>query len=93
MCYLSVMNLFLIWFFRPPEFSGNYSCSHIVAKQEELGERNVEFGLTSIFVHTSKVFWTYWEILRYGAHGFTSPPKKSVLWIFILKNPSSSAGF
>jgi hypothetical protein len=32
----------------------SYQQSHLVAKQEEPGEGNDEFGLQSIFVHTSK---------------------------------------
>jgi hypothetical protein len=38
---------------RPPELCSNPNSSHLAAKQEELGEEN-EFGLQSIFVHTSK---------------------------------------
>jgi hypothetical protein len=39
----------------PPGLSGNSSSSHLVAKQEELGEGSGEFGLT--LVHTSKGFF------------------------------------
>jgi hypothetical protein len=38
----------------PPEFFGNPTSSHLVVNQEKLGEGNYEFGLQSIFVHTSK---------------------------------------
>jgi hypothetical protein len=31
--------------------------------------------------------------LRQGTDGFTSPPKKGMLWIFRLKNPTVSARF
>jgi hypothetical protein len=30
---------------RPPELSGNHASSHLVARQEEPGEGNYEFGL------------------------------------------------
>jgi hypothetical protein len=34
------------------------------------------------------------KILQDGTHGFTSPPKEVMLWIFVaLKKPLSSAGF
>jgi hypothetical protein len=38
----------------PPELSGNLTSSHLIAKQEELGEGNDEFGLKNIFLRTSK---------------------------------------
>jgi hypothetical protein len=78
---------------RPPELSSNYTNSHLVANQEELGEENYEFSLRSIFVHTSKGFLTCRKMLR-GASGFISPLTEGVLLIFIaLKNPSPQPGF
>jgi hypothetical protein len=66
--------------------------SHLVANQEELGEEDDEFNLRSIFAHTLK-FFTHCKILRHGASGVISPPKKGVLRIFIaLKNPSPRQG-
>jgi hypothetical protein len=58
------------------------------------GEGNGEFCLKKCLFHTSKDYSTCRKDLRHGAEGFTSPPKESVLRIFIaLKNPSFSAGF
>jgi hypothetical protein len=37
---------------RLPELSGKPISSHLVAKQEELGEENGEYGLCNIFVNT-----------------------------------------
>jgi hypothetical protein len=52
-----------------------------------MGEGN-EFGF-SVLVHTPKAIFTCRKILRHGASGFTSQPKKGVLRIFIvLKRPS-----
>jgi hypothetical protein len=39
-----------------PELSRNPTSSHLVANKEELGNRDDEFGLRNIFVHTSKLF-------------------------------------
>jgi hypothetical protein len=62
--------------------------SHLIAKQEELAEGNCKFVLRSIFVYASRWFSTGYKILRYGADGFTSPPKESVLRNSIAyKNP------
>jgi hypothetical protein len=64
----------------PPELSDNPASSHLVAKQEELGKGNYEFGF--------KVSLTFHKILQHGTDGFTSPLKKGMLHIFIaLKNP------
>jgi hypothetical protein len=42
---------------RPPELSSNPTSSHIVKKQEELGEGNDEFGLTkNLFSHFEGFF-------------------------------------
>jgi hypothetical protein len=77
---------------RPPELSINPTSSHLVTKQEEVAKEIMNLALRSIFVHTSKVFFTFRKILRHGANGFTSHPKGAVLRIFIaIKNPSPSA--
>jgi hypothetical protein len=57
----------------------------------ETGEENktMNLSLRIIFVHTSKGSWTCRKILRYGADGFTSPPKEGVLRIFIAFKTSS----
>jgi hypothetical protein len=62
---------------------GNPTSSHLVAKQDELGEGNYDFVLLSIFVHTSKLFFICRKILRHGTDGFTSPPKKGVNLAYI----------
>jgi hypothetical protein len=66
-----------------------YQQSHLVPNQEKLGEENYQFSLRNVFVHTYfEVFFACRKILRHRADGFTSPPKKGVLLIFIaLKNP------
>jgi hypothetical protein len=38
----------------PPELSDNLTSSHLVENQEGLGERNNEYVLGNIFVHTSR---------------------------------------
>jgi hypothetical protein len=64
----------------PSELSGNPISSHLVAKQEEIGEGNDEFCLQTI---------SFRKILWHLAKSFTSPLKEGVLCIFItLKNPS-----
>jgi hypothetical protein len=60
--------------------------------QEELAKEIMNLALRSIFIHTSKGCLTCRKILQHGADGFTSPPKKGLLRIFIALNPSSSAG-
>jgi hypothetical protein len=71
----------------------SYQQSHLVAKQEDLGEGNKDLAARSIFVHTSNGFLTFHKILRHEADGFTSPPKEVVLRIFMAtRNPSLSAG-
>jgi hypothetical protein len=53
----------------------------------------INIALQSVFDHISKGLWARRNILRHGADGFTSHPKKDVLRILIaLKNPSSSVG-
>jgi hypothetical protein len=70
----------------------SYHQSHLVAKPEEPGERDYEFGVRSFFVHTWKWFLCR-KILRQGADSFTSCPKEGVLRIFIVrKNPSTRPG-
>jgi hypothetical protein len=65
---------------RPPELSGNPTSSHLVTKQEVLGEGSHKFGLRNFFVHTSKLFFfTCCKIFRHGANGFASCPKEAVL--------------
>jgi hypothetical protein len=72
---------------RQPEAPGNSTSSHLVAKWEEHADGNAEFCPWSIsFILVG--FFTCHKILRYGADGFTSPPKLGVLRIFIaLKHP------
>jgi hypothetical protein len=66
--------------------------SHLVAKQEELAKKIINFAFAKYLFHTSKRSLTCRKILRHGADGFTSPPKEGVLRIFItLKNASPSA--
>jgi hypothetical protein len=43
--------------------------------------------------YTPQVFLTCHKILRLGADGFTSPPKKALRIFVSLKNTYSSAGF
>jgi hypothetical protein len=62
---------------RLPELSDNHTSSHLVAKQEELGEGNDKFGFRSFLVHTYKWFFTCRKILRHGTDGFASPPKEA----------------
>jgi hypothetical protein len=72
---------------RQPQAPGNSTNSHLVAKWEEHADENAEFCPWSIsFILVG--FFTWHTILRYGADGFTSPPKLGVLRIFIdLKHP------
>jgi hypothetical protein len=71
----------------PPEISDNPISSHQTAKQEELENEMVNFALRNISFIRRRVFLECRKILRYGAGGFTSPPKEGVLRIFIaLKN-------
>jgi hypothetical protein len=65
----------------PPEFSSNPTISHVETKQQEPGKKIMNLALRSIFVHSSKGFLTCRKILRNGAGGFTSIPKKSVMRI------------
>jgi hypothetical protein len=41
----------------------SYQKSHLVANQEELGKLGDEFNLQSIFIHTSKLFFTAIKLL------------------------------
>jgi hypothetical protein len=71
-----------------------YQQCHLVAKKEELVKEIMNLAFRNIFVYSSKGSLTHREILVHGADGFTSPPKESVLRIFIsLKNLSPSAVF
>jgi hypothetical protein len=48
------------------------------------GEGNYECYLTKYLFHTSNAFFlTFRKIFRHGADGLTSPPKESVVRIFI----------
>jgi hypothetical protein len=72
----------------------SYQQCRLIENQAKLGKGNNEFCLRSIFVHTSKWFLIFREIILHGADSFTPPPKESVLRIFIaLKNPSLRQGF
>jgi hypothetical protein len=88
-----------------PHLSSNYTesstralcsdcSSHLVAKREETKrEIAAEFCLIASLSYL-KGSLTCRKILRHGADGFTSPPRKVVLRIFIpLDNPSLSAEF
>jgi hypothetical protein len=69
-----------------------YPQSYIVAKEKH-GERKHEFSLL-VSIPYLKGALTCRKILHHRVDGFSFPPKKVVLGIFItLKNPSSSAGF
>jgi hypothetical protein len=71
----------------------SYGQSHPLAKQEDLGEINGEFGFQISFVYTWKVIFTCHKYLRHWADGFTSHRKESVLRIFIArKNLSPRPG-
>jgi len=71
----------------------SYQQSHLVANVEELGKKNYEFSLQSIFVPTSEWFFKCHKILWRGTYSFTSALKEGVLWIFIaVKNPSLQLG-
>jgi hypothetical protein len=62
-------------------------CEQGVASREVRGKGD-DVSVRSIFVYTSKWFFTCRKILRHGASGSTYPLKENVLWIFIaLKNP------
>jgi hypothetical protein len=62
-----------------------------ISKAGRTGEGN-EFNLRNIFVRASKGFvFNVKQNVTHRADGFTSPPKKGVLRIFVaLKNPSPS---
>jgi hypothetical protein len=77
---------------RPLELSGKPTSSHLVGKQEELGERNNESGLTKYLGHTSKGFLTCRKILRHEVDSFTTPPREVELLIIAFKNLSPPAG-
>jgi hypothetical protein len=66
----------------PPKLFGNPTSSHLATKQEDLA-KEMNLALRGVFVHTSKGFLTCRKVLWHGANGFTSPPKKDVLRIFI----------
>jgi hypothetical protein len=77
---------------RPSELSVNLASSHSVTKQEGL-EKEMNFPLRCIFVHTSKGYVTCHKIIRHGANSFTSPSKEGVLRNFIVpKIPLFSGG-
>jgi hypothetical protein len=58
-----------------------------------LAKEMMNLALRSIFIHASKWFFTFRKVLRHGADVCISPPKESVLRIFVaLKNPSPLPG-
>jgi hypothetical protein len=64
---------------------------HLVAK---LGETWRDMSLKLADVVSLSCYARFFNILQYGADGFTSPPKEGVPRIFISpKNPSSRPGF
>jgi hypothetical protein len=70
-----------------------YKQIHLVANQEECGERNDKIRLRRIFVHTSKLYFTQCKTLRHSVDSFISPPQEGVLRIFIaLKNILTLSG-
>jgi hypothetical protein len=76
----------------PSELSVNLTSSHLVTKQEGL-EKEMNFPLRCIFVHTLKCYVTCHKIIRPGANSFTYPSKEGVLRNFIApKSPLFSAG-
>jgi hypothetical protein len=77
----------------PPEHSDNPAKSSR-RKVGVSGEGNGTFFVTKSLFHSSKRSLICRKIFLHRIYGFTSPPKESVLRIFIaLKIPSSSAGF
>jgi hypothetical protein len=75
-------------------FWQSYQQSYLVAKQEGLAKKIMNFALRSISFTFLRFFLTCHNILQYGADGFTPPPKEGVLRIFIvLNNSSPSVGF
>jgi hypothetical protein len=66
---------------RPPELSLDSASSHLVANQEELGERSDEFGLGKYLCSYCEVIFTCREMLWHGPDGFTSSWKEGVLRI------------
>jgi hypothetical protein len=64
----------------------SYQQSHIVANQVEPGEGNDECSLRSIFVHTSKWFFTCRKMLPHGANGFLSEGRCAVDFITLKIN-------
>jgi hypothetical protein len=57
--------------------------SQLVANREEHGERDDEFSIRGIFVHTSKLFLRAVRTNVMRTDGFTSPPKEGALRILI----------
>jgi hypothetical protein len=71
----------------------SYQQSHLVANREDMGGGNYGFFYEILLFIFAKYFSCH-KILRQGTSGFTSPPNKGLLWIFIaLKNPSPRQGF
>jgi hypothetical protein len=65
---------------RPPELPGKSTTRRLVAKQEDVASEMINLAY-----EMSPYSWcssTCRKILRYGADGFTSPPKEGVLRIF-----------
>jgi hypothetical protein len=61
---------------------------------EKLGDKCPLILPAKYLCHTPQGFFPCHKILQHGTGGFTSPPKKVVLRIFIaLKNPLSSTWF
>jgi hypothetical protein len=70
----------------PPELSGKYQQRHLVANQEELGEKWQCILQKKYLFHTSKGSLTSGKICRHGADG-------TLRIVIAFKNPSLSPGF
>jgi hypothetical protein len=79
--------------FRPPELSGNPTSSHLVAKQEDLGEENDEFGLMEYLCAYFEGIFNMQKNLPSSGRRLYFPDEEGVLQIFIvLKNPLPEPG-
>jgi hypothetical protein len=70
-----------------PEVSGSNPQRHLVAKEGGLGEKWLCIFPTKYLINTPQGSLTCRKILRYGADGFTSPPKETMLRIFYRLRP------
>jgi hypothetical protein len=66
------------------ELHDNYQQKHLVAKQEELSEKQALNFTNEVSVSYSQSSLKCRKVLRSGTNGFTSPPKEVELLIFII---------